>query len=253
MKGKCSPRLCGRGRVFVGRDGLCPDVDDPIDCRGGRRLFYTAYGDPICDCPKGQFSFPTPQDDCVTIFTPGSCPSGQILTFDSVGALICSRNNCRRRNNRSIAAAIDDQFQFITTTADDGNCFTHSISCPVSSSFDFDVFNLNASCVPIKKRTELISIVEEKERMDANYDQLFPEFDFYRFVLVHKRNRRQLTTNRRTKFLHSAAGINELNRRQDSITGGIFQVPVALPDPLLNSCRPGSKNGNNFKCANSFV
>ena len=57
--------------MFVGRDGLCHDVDDPLECRGGRRLYYTAYGDPICDCPIGQFPFPRPQDDCVALFTQG--------------------------------------------------------------------------------------------------------------------------------------------------------------------------------------
>jgi hypothetical protein len=57
--------------VFVGRDGLCHDIDDPKECQGGRRLYYTAYGDPICDCRIGQFPFPQPENDCVPLFTQG--------------------------------------------------------------------------------------------------------------------------------------------------------------------------------------
>ena len=58
LLGRCSPRLCGSGRVFVGRDGLCHNDDDTSECSGGRKLFYSAYGDPICDCPMGQYPFP---------------------------------------------------------------------------------------------------------------------------------------------------------------------------------------------------
>ena len=72
LLGRCRPRLCGKDRVFVGRDGLCHDIYDPIDCRGGRRLYYTAYGDPICDCPIGQYPFPGPDDDCFSIFKRGN-------------------------------------------------------------------------------------------------------------------------------------------------------------------------------------
>ena len=71
FQGQCTPRLCGRGRVFVGRDGLCHDVNDPLECQGGRRLYYSSYGDSICDCPIGQYPFPTVQDDCVPLFTQG--------------------------------------------------------------------------------------------------------------------------------------------------------------------------------------
>ena len=71
FQGQCTPRLCGRGRVFVGRDGLCHDVNDPLECQGGRRLYYSSYGDSICDCPIGQYPFPNVQDDCVPLFTQG--------------------------------------------------------------------------------------------------------------------------------------------------------------------------------------
>jgi hypothetical protein len=58
--------------VFVGRDGLCHDILDTKECRGGRRLYYSAYGDPICDCPVGQYPFPSEEDDCVPLFTQGT-------------------------------------------------------------------------------------------------------------------------------------------------------------------------------------
>ncbi len=71
LQGQCSPRLCGKGRVFIGANGLCHDSEDSLACRGGRKLYYTAYGDPICDCPAGQYPFPDVQDNCVTLFTQG--------------------------------------------------------------------------------------------------------------------------------------------------------------------------------------
>jgi hypothetical protein len=73
LKSRCSLRLCGHGRVFVGRDGLCHEIEDaPDECPGGRRLYYTAFGDPVCDCPLGQFPFPGPRDDCVPLFIQGN-------------------------------------------------------------------------------------------------------------------------------------------------------------------------------------
>jgi len=73
-QGRCTPRLCGRERVFVASDGLCHDVDDALECSGGRRHFYTAYGDPICDCSIGSYPFPGPTDACVRLFTRGTLP-----------------------------------------------------------------------------------------------------------------------------------------------------------------------------------
>ena len=82
LQGRCSPRLCGRGRVFVGRTGLCHNEEDTSECSGGRKLFYSAYGDPICDCPMGQYPFPGPKDGCVALFTRGPCQQSEVVTFD---------------------------------------------------------------------------------------------------------------------------------------------------------------------------
>lgn len=53
------------------RDGLCHDIYDPGECSGGRRLFYSAFGDPVCDCPLGQYPFPSTTSGCVTLFQQG--------------------------------------------------------------------------------------------------------------------------------------------------------------------------------------
>lgn len=71
-KGKCTPRLCGRERVFVERTGLCHDIEDPMECTGGRRLYYNAFGTTVCACPVGQVPFPGPLDNCVQLFKQGN-------------------------------------------------------------------------------------------------------------------------------------------------------------------------------------
>nr|CAH0105206.1 unnamed protein product [Daphnia galeata] len=81
FKGRCTPRLCGRDRVFVARTGLCHDIYDKSECTGGRRLYYSPYGDPVCGCPIGSYPYPNPRDDCVPLFTQGPCPNGQVITM----------------------------------------------------------------------------------------------------------------------------------------------------------------------------
>ena len=239
LKGRCSPRLCGKGRVFVGRDGLCHDADDPFECgRGGRKLFYTAYGDPICDCPTGHFPFPGPHDDCVALFTRGPCPLGEIVTINNVtGALVCSHDICssknsiinRRQQHQSI---IDGQLQLIP--ADDGLCYPLGSSgpCPIASIFHYDIFKLKSVCVNV-----LSSNAADSDGLDdENYNQLYPEYDFYRIRFTYHGNNRQKSRDH---------GINHLIEQKQEA-----QVLSSLPDKLLNPCRPGEKQGNNFKCTN---
>ncbi|KAK3853138.1 hypothetical protein Pcinc_040307 [Petrolisthes cinctipes] len=51
--GECVPRLCADNLVFVEADGLCHDVNEPGMCPGERRLYLTASGTAVCDCPEG--------------------------------------------------------------------------------------------------------------------------------------------------------------------------------------------------------
>ena len=213
LQGKCSPRLCGRGRVFVGRDGLCHDQDDPFDCRGGRRLYYTAYGDPICDCPPNQFPFPTPQDDCVALFTRGPCREGEIVSFHSDGSLACSLDRCRGGG----ANRRQQLFEF-----DDGSCYPLGSSGPCSpegrpsfSLLGFNVFELKVSCVPFTT-TSPNDVINPQISLKKKHSDYGP--------LQHQ-----------IKRLTKPAATN--NRLSE----------------LLNPCRPGARNGNNFKCANSIV
>ena len=182
-QGVCTPRLCGRDRVFVGRDGLCHDVDDPwgVACRGGRRLYYTAYGDPICDCPVGQLPFPTPRDDCRPLFTQGddggsvsfsffyyinyqikvyyslnhSGPCGQVLALSrSTIQLVCRKDKCIRIRNES-------HQQLLSSIGDSCACHTLGSRCkPIDGRqkkestsstflFGFDVFELKSRCFDV--------------------------------------------------------------------------------------------------------
>ena len=192
--------------MYLGRDGLCHDVEDAIDCQGGRRLYYTAYGDPICDCPRGQFPFPGPQDNCVAIFTRGPCREGQVVTFNSYGVLICSRAVGQSLISRRQDVGTGDQLQILSTN-DVLNPLGFSIPCQTASSIDYDVFKLKMKCLET-------NLLEKREKLEENYVQL-----------------------------HPAYAEEEQRPKED----------VNRSDDLLNPCRPGKRNGNNFKCTNSFM
>ena len=55
FQGECVPRLCADNYVYVETDQLCHDVNEPGICPGNRRLYLTAYGTAVCDCPEGMF------------------------------------------------------------------------------------------------------------------------------------------------------------------------------------------------------
>jgi len=173
--------------VFVGRTGLCHDDEDPVECIGGRKLFYTAYGDPICDCPPGYFPYPSPRDDCLALFTQGPCRDGLVLSFSSTGEFICALNGQQQTSSSEQEdVLIGDELSRLLP-ADDGLYYPLGSSGPCRPSFlfDYDVFQLNSKC----------KAVEDGDNADQHY----------------------------------------------------------LYDQLLNPCRPGIRNGNNFKCSNSFL
>jgi hypothetical protein len=184
--------------MFVKR--ICHDDHDPIECSGGRKLFYTAYGDPICDCPPGHFPYPSPQDDCLALFTQGPCRDGLVLSFSSTGDFICSTDGRQKISIRKEVVPIGDDDELRWLPADNGLYYPLGSSGPCRPPFlfDYDVFQLKTTC-------------SEKDKDDDQ--QLDDE-------------------------THSHLVNNGVKR---------------IHDQLLNPCRPGKRNRNYFKCANSFL
>jgi hypothetical protein len=103
---------------------------------------------------------------------------------------------------------------------------------------------------------------DDEADLDEIYNQLYPEFDSYRIALIYNNRRKLMTkrTNRRGE-LNSISRTQQQqqtktqliqHRQGEALTSGLFQLPTDVPnDQLLNPCRPGAKNGNNFKCTNS--
>nr|CAH0104707.1 unnamed protein product [Daphnia galeata] len=240
LQGGCTPRLCEDERVFVGRTGLCHHINDPLECQGGRRLYYTAYGDPICDCPIGQYPFPdSTKDDCVSLFSRGPCPNRQVLVITPEGRLNCEPLECQ-----SINGGDDGRFQQLVPD-ENGICFALGSRGPCSSTqlLGYDVFKRQLQCVvdPLSpdsspsQRNELFHEAEDKQLYSQDY------------------------ISERIGWIEYLIGISLLQRsklmqpieRQD--TAGILQVPSSLPDSLLQPCRSGDRQGANFKCANPLV
>ena len=205
-------------------DGLCHDVNDALECSGGRRFFYSAYGDPICDCPIGQFPFPAPGDRCVKLFTRGPCPSGRMVAVDPAGRLSCTPVQCPNSRGRQLVPFRD------------GRCYQLGTRGPCSSGqlLGFDVLRNQTVCADLADSPYSSSATERAE-LDRNYNQLSP----YDVPVV---------------LVSSPAVRRWFQRRQEfgADVNGIFQQP-AINDPLLSPCRPGARNGNNFKCTSLIV
>ncbi|XP_032793319.2 uncharacterized protein LOC116930070 [Daphnia magna] len=251
FKGRCTPRLCGRERVFVVRDGLCHDIYDPIECQGGRRLYYSPYGDPICDCPIGHYPFPNPQDDCVPLFTQGPCPYRYVLTIDSAGSLSCTPSQCPELP----ATVYGDgaiyghsrQVQWVPTK--NGVCYELGTSGPCSSYesqgqlLGYDVLKRQLECVDITNSTSpYFSSCEEKDLLDSVYDQFHPEYDVFRIWLAYQ-----------SLHLEEAVKYGKKKKNKKTIKGGGYERrqqgtlgAIQFPSsniPLLNPTRTGTGQG----------
>ena len=221
----------------------------------------------------GQYPFPEPKDDCVALFTRGPCQQGEVVALDSKGALVCSLDECSQQKKllaqrRQQGFANSDELQRLK--ADDGRCYPLGSSgpCPSPLLFSYDVFKMKTVC----SSSQLFE--QDLNDLDESYNQLYPEYDFYRVTFVYGKERQKQITNRRT-HPHQSEAFNPIilyktiekldkftpppisyhsNKRQDVITSGVFQVPGSLPPgELLNTCRPGEKNGNNFKCTKATM
>ncbi|XP_046445779.1 uncharacterized protein LOC124195428 isoform X1 [Daphnia pulex] len=232
LQGRCTPRLCGRERVLVVRDGLCHDIYDPGECQGGRRLYYTAYGDPICDCPIGQYPFPHPHDNCVPLFTQGPCQDGYVVSINQDGRLGCTPAECESTDGKDFLQQLVLANKACYVLGSRGPCST------TSQLLGYDIFKRRLQCVNLLDPfSPYFSWHEENNLLDSIYNHLHLESDEFRTSLVYQ----------------SLEGRNDTLRRQGANTAGIFQFPSSSPETLLNPCRTGARQGTNYKCTNPLV
>ncbi|XP_046655296.1 uncharacterized protein LOC124348928 [Daphnia pulicaria] len=223
LQGGCTLRLCEEERVFVGRTGLCHDVNDPFECQGGRRLYYTAYGDPICDCPIGQYPFPdSTKDDCVSLFSRGPCPNHQVFVITENGRLSCEPLECL-----SINGGDDGRFQQLVPD-EKGTCFALGSRGPCLSTqlLGYDIFKRQLQCVvdpfsPESSASQQNELVEAAEfRQLFSQDYISERIEWIEYLIT-------LSLMQRNKLMEPV-------ERQDN--AGILQLPSSLPDSLLQPC-----------------
>ena len=264
--------------MFVGRDGLCHDASDPAgECGGkGRRLFYTAFGDPICDCPLGQFPFPGPYDPCYKLFTrgiihlsvnsqssinlnlnfstslTGPCPPGHVLLFNrKTGALECSLpspGSCHHKQSND-----GQQQQIPIVTLDDGSCHIFSSSLTNRGPCDDTKDHL----IPFKSNRRRLdeenliasspSTTNRKKSFLLGYDVFKQKFDCYNVTKLFPS--RQAEADLDAIFDPLSLSFTHQNKNHSSAAINEY----SLPDQLLNPCRPGSRSGINFKCSNPIL
>ncbi|KAK4018494.1 Uncharacterized protein APZ42_027258 [Daphnia magna] len=239
-EGKCTPRLCGRERVFVGRDGLCHDIYDTYECQGGRRLYYSAYGDPICDCPIGQYPFPSDKDDCVPLFTQGPCPHDKVVTVSSSGKLECGSNTCPsldRYYQDFLLQLVPAKESRIIGSDDDDDGFCYALGtrgpCSPSELFGYNIFQAEGQCLDMEDpTTPYFSSPVENALLDELYNHTSEE-----------------PVKKSVTFFRS----QQLSRNRRQASFGIVQQSSTFPTSMLNPCQLGNRNGNNFKCTNPLV
>ena len=74
---------------------------------------------------------------------------------------------------------------------------------------------------------------QEQVFLESTFNQLLPTYDDYRINLI--------------------SPARNATRRQFDTSAGVFQFPSSVVDPLLNPCRTGGRNGNNYKCTNPLL
>ncbi len=162
----------------------------------------------------------------------GPCPSGQVVAISSSGSLRCTPNECQ--SGRRTGKFLKQQRQLFRNQ--DGLCYALGGTCPSSTSsrqfYGYNVFRRQGECIDTTRPdSPYFASKEEDDFLAITFNQIFPEYDQFPVFLGSMNQRRN--------------GSDTGDRRQDETnTSGIFQ----LPGSLLNPCRSGARNGNNFKC-----
>ena len=159
------------------------------------------------------------------------------MAISRTGTIQCSPAECQFNGSLPLAPYRDG---FCYSLGSKGPCQREPLKL-----FGYDVFRQKSLCVD---DTALPYFVSEQEAnfLDRIFVHLLPEFDDYKVSLVNDVQNTPRPFRRRN---WNATSI----RRQGANTAGIFQLSGSFLDPLLNPCRPGARNGNNYKCTNPLV
>ncbi|XP_047498048.1 uncharacterized protein LOC125045047 [Penaeus chinensis] len=144
--GECVPRLCSKHYVYVQEDQLCHNLNEPDLCPGNRRLYVTASGMAVCDCPEG--TFPGPDDQCYYLYEQAFCYKGNVMQFDNeTKTLTCRPDPCRDANKY----LWPDDLPY--APRGDGYCYQFNTRgpCKFGERFGFDTDKLEATCVSLEE------------------------------------------------------------------------------------------------------
>ncbi len=154
------------------------------------------------------------------------------------------RLNCEPLECQSINGGDDGRFQQLIPD-EKGTCFALGSRGPCLSTqlLGYDIFKRQLQCVvdPLSPESsssqpnELVDAAENKELYSQDY--ISERIDWIEYLIT-------LSLMQRNKLMEPV-------ERQDN--AGILQLPSSLPDSLLQPCRSGARQGDNFKCANPLV
>ncbi len=157
-----------------------------------------------------------------------------MVAISPQGRLGCTPAKCQSIDNR------DKSFQQLAPT-ENGRCYALGSRgpCPFTSQLlGYDIFKRRLQCVNIRDPSSPYFFSPREDAfLDRAYNQIHPEYDVR--VSLTKEN------------LLERSGTAQ--RKQDTNTIGVFQLPSPLPHILLNPCRPGARRGLNYKCTNPLV
>lgn len=160
------------------------------------------------------------------------------MTITQTQNIVCLPSKCLLNGSNLPLARYNDGFCY--ALGSQGPCQSQSIQL-----FSYNVFRGQSLCVNVTALDSPYFLSEQEENeLDSIFNQISPDYNDFRVFLVYDP---QYTGSKR--FLNTTS-----IRRQGETTAGVFQLPTSLPaDPQLNPCRPGAKNGNNFKCIDSLL
>ncbi|KAK7082539.1 hypothetical protein SK128_019138 [Halocaridina rubra] len=185
LKGYCAPRLCSPDRIFVFSNQLCHDPRDQQICQGGKQLYQTSFGTPICQCPEGTYE--SDDDDledrgCEPMLSAASsCPPGQVFWFRNFRSpRECLDDPCGRENlQRSL------QQHLLVPFAGDGNCYAVGQRgvCPQGTWYTLALSQLRGVCSTLEDSGYLVLDARQLADFETFYGPFIPKFqDEFSFV-----------------------------------------------------------------------